>query len=294
MKVNNPAEFGNSPEFNNVQAMQQNLAESLRLLSQSAQQVLSDEKTLKTPTMHIQSSKTTPPQNPSLLNHLQQQQLFQATKLHGMQQYWSAHLKSTNKLAVDLYNQNCLSTQANAGAMAFLPPMMTPPLYTTFGAGAQPITNQTQVFPTDVRALALFQQNTSKATVHKRKHEDVSAEPKKGNNQGETEGKPKKRYNSRKFMKETKGASGERGISKPKRKKGETDGNGEEKRTFSSKYRGVYWNRECQAWRARLWHDKKSQHIGNFKSEIEAARAFDKRAREVGRKELNFPRQGSE
>ncbi|GBG34713.1 Hypothetical Protein FCC1311_109352 [Hondaea fermentalgiana] len=58
----------------------------------------------------------------------------------------------------------------------------------------------------------------------------------------------------------------------------------------TSKYRGVYWNKTCKAWRARIWAHKKSEHLGNFEDEAEAARAFDKRALELGRfNTLNFP-----
>ncbi|GBG27349.1 AP2-like ethylene-responsive transcription factor SNZ [Hondaea fermentalgiana] len=57
-----------------------------------------------------------------------------------------------------------------------------------------------------------------------------------------------------------------------------------------SKYRGVYWNATCKAWRARIWFQLRSEHLGNFDDEIEAARAFDKRALELGRmKDMNFP-----
>ena len=57
----------------------------------------------------------------------------------------------------------------------------------------------------------------------------------------------------------------------------------------SSKYRGVYWNRNCKAWRARIWVNGKSEHLGNFDVETDAARAFDRRARELNRSQLNFP-----
>mmetsp|Transcript_14584 Transcript_14584/g.28229 ORF Transcript_14584/g.28229 Transcript_14584/m.28229 type:complete len:677 (+) Transcript_14584:571-2601(+) len=58
----------------------------------------------------------------------------------------------------------------------------------------------------------------------------------------------------------------------------------------SSKYRGVYWNKTCKAWRSRIWVNQRSEHLGNFDDEVEAARAFDRRARELGRlTALNFP-----
>lgn len=276
--------------------MQRNLVESLRLLSQGAQQAL-DESNLKA-SMHLQAPGSTVNQTgATLLDHLNQQQILQASKLHGMQNLWTKQPKETNKINMEMYQQNCLGTQANAAAaLPFMPTMLTPALYAAFSVSAASLANQAQIFPTGVGSAALFQQHIEKPLLNKRKLEDATTEPSKRVKSQNIVGTNKavKTSGSRKSTKETKGGTGERGISKPKRKKGETDGSHDEKRTFSSKYRGVYWNRECQAWRARLWHDKKSQHIGNFKSEIEAAKAFDKRAREVGRKELNFPRQSSE
>jgi len=54
----------------------------------------------------------------------------------------------------------------------------------------------------------------------------------------------------------------------------------------SSKYRGVYWNSSAGnsgRWRARIWINGKSVHLGNYNSELEAARAFDKEALIQGR-----------
>ena len=52
------------------------------------------------------------------------------------------------------------------------------------------------------------------------------------------------------------------------------------KKGASSKYRGVHWSQ--QKWRALITTDGKLQHIGRFTSEIEAARAYDKKAIELG------------
>jgi len=61
-------------------------------------------------------------------------------------------------------------------------------------------------------------------------------------------------------------------------------------RLYSSEYRGVYWHKHSKAWRARIWVDGKSEHLGLFDSEEMAARAFDRRALELKRfKALNFP-----
>jgi len=62
------------------------------------------------------------------------------------------------------------------------------------------------------------------------------------------------------------------------------------KKKCSSQYRGVYWNSGSKCWRARTWVNGKREHIGNFKEEIDAAVAVDKRATQLGRKDaLNFP-----
>lgn len=57
----------------------------------------------------------------------------------------------------------------------------------------------------------------------------------------------------------------------------------------SSKYRGVYFVKQRNEWRARIWNDGKSEHLGNFETEEEAAKEFDKRSMELGRDNLNFP-----
>lgn len=59
----------------------------------------------------------------------------------------------------------------------------------------------------------------------------------------------------------------------------------------ASKYRGVTWGPRQKKWRAAIQRDKKQIHLGYFKTEIEAALAFDERAKvlhgEFAR--LNFP-----
>lgn len=57
----------------------------------------------------------------------------------------------------------------------------------------------------------------------------------------------------------------------------------------SSKYRGVYYVKQRNEWRARIWNDGKSEHLGNFETEQEAAKEFDRRSKELGRDNLNFP-----
>lgn len=58
-----------------------------------------------------------------------------------------------------------------------------------------------------------------------------------------------------------------------------------------SEYRGVGWNRALGKWDAQIKHSYRRIYIGYFEEEIEAARAFDAKARELGWPEhgLNFP-----
>jgi hypothetical protein len=50
---------------------------------------------------------------------------------------------------------------------------------------------------------------------------------------------------------------------------------------FTSKYKGVYWNRDKNKWRSRVNVNGKAKHIGYFTSEIEAAKAYNKKAFEL-------------
>jgi hypothetical protein len=49
----------------------------------------------------------------------------------------------------------------------------------------------------------------------------------------------------------------------------------------SSRYRGVTWNKASQKWQAGIKCNLKSTHLGLFESEEEAARAYDRAAREM-------------
>jgi hypothetical protein len=64
----------------------------------------------------------------------------------------------------------------------------------------------------------------------------------------------------------------------------------------SSTFRGVYWARHTGMWRAELHVTRKSRCLGDFLSEVDAARAYDKALREAppGRfaKTFNFPETG--
>lgn len=56
----------------------------------------------------------------------------------------------------------------------------------------------------------------------------------------------------------------------------------------SSNFKGVHWNKACKAWRAQISVRGKTEHLGNFDNEAEAAREYDRRATELGRGGLNF------
>ncbi len=59
----------------------------------------------------------------------------------------------------------------------------------------------------------------------------------------------------------------------------------------SSRYKGVCWNKDAKKWRASIRLNRKSQHIGHFENEIDAAKAYDEKAAEVFGEFacLNFP-----
>jgi hypothetical protein len=49
----------------------------------------------------------------------------------------------------------------------------------------------------------------------------------------------------------------------------------------SSRYKGVSWDKKLCKWRAKIHLGRKNIHIGYYKDEKEAARAYDSRAREL-------------
>jgi hypothetical protein len=59
----------------------------------------------------------------------------------------------------------------------------------------------------------------------------------------------------------------------------------------TSKYRGVCYNKEIRKWRATIVVDRRSIHLGYFKDEVQAAKAYDIAAKKYyGRfAYLNFP-----
>ncbi len=59
----------------------------------------------------------------------------------------------------------------------------------------------------------------------------------------------------------------------------------------SSKYKGVSWEKAKKRFRAKINHNRKGIHLGYFKNEIDAAKAYDKKAKELFGEfaYLNFP-----
>ena len=47
----------------------------------------------------------------------------------------------------------------------------------------------------------------------------------------------------------------------------------------SSQYKGVYWHKRDRHWAALIYIHGVKKHIGEFKTEADAARAYDARAR---------------
>jgi hypothetical protein len=59
----------------------------------------------------------------------------------------------------------------------------------------------------------------------------------------------------------------------------------------NSKYKGVYWKKNINKWVAQIGVNKKVIHLGCFKKEIDAARAYDEGAKKYHGEfaSLNFP-----
>ncbi len=59
----------------------------------------------------------------------------------------------------------------------------------------------------------------------------------------------------------------------------------------SSRYKGVSWRKDTKKWEAMIRFNKKMYRLGTFKNEIDAARAYDKKAAQLHGEfaYLNFP-----
>ena len=57
--------------------------------------------------------------------------------------------------------------------------------------------------------------------------------------------------------------------------------NSEKSMNKSSQYKGVLWRKDRNKWRVRITQDGIEHHVGYFKNEIEAARAYNAKALEL-------------
>jgi len=58
-----------------------------------------------------------------------------------------------------------------------------------------------------------------------------------------------------------------------------------------SKYKGLEWDKTQRKWKARIQHNGRKIYLGSFSNEIDAAKAYDEKARKLFKEFacLNFP-----
>lgn len=49
----------------------------------------------------------------------------------------------------------------------------------------------------------------------------------------------------------------------------------------TSVFKGVYWHKSREEWRAQIKHNRKNICLGSFSNEVDAAKAYDKKAKEL-------------
>ena len=69
--------------------------------------------------------------------------------------------------------------------------------------------------------------------------------------------------------------------------------NGRPSRRSTSRFKGVYFDKQTRKWIAKIGYNGKTIHLGSFEDEVEAAKAYDRKAYELFKDfaYLNFPQE---